>query len=215
MREVRGASRTDAGVSARAQRVAFDAEREMPTKGWVLGLLPRLPRDVAVRRAARVEAGFVPRFRTIGKRYVYALLIDPLPDPLVDGRAWRLKRPLDLAAMRREAASCVGTHDFAAFRSSADERASTTRTMRSLSVEPDEVDPRVLCVTVEGDHFLHNMVRILVGTFVDVGRGRLAEGACARAIASGRRDDLGITAPAEGLLLDEVLLDDGGADAYP
>jgi tRNA pseudouridine38-40 synthase len=218
VREIRGASRTDAGVHAHGQRVAFDTSIDVPTRGWVLAVTRHLPGEIAVRRAARVAPAFSPRFASRGKRYRYLILRDPSRDPFLEGRAWR-STSFDgegaVARARREAELALGTHDFAAFRSSADERTSTVRTIRALELSDDPGDARLLRVDVEGDAFLHNMVRILVGTLADVARGRLAEGAVARALASGDRRDAGITAPGEGLYLEEVLLDDEGAEAWP
>jgi tRNA pseudouridine38-40 synthase len=219
IRELRGASRTDAGVHALGQRVAFDPERDIPTRGWVLAVTRQLPREIAVRRASLVPRGYNPRFGNLGKRYRYLLLRDPVRDPFLDGRVWRLEAGLfgDDAIARAvdEARAAEGTHDFAAFRSAADPRENTVRTLRRVAVEVDADDPRRIRVDVEGDAFMHNMVRILVGTIVDVARGRKAPGAISRALASRRREDAGITAPPDGLYLMEVLLPDEGASAWP
>ena len=110
---------------------------------------------------------------------------------------------LDVDAMRTEAAAALGTHDFAGFRSSGDERESTVRTLSRVEIELG-VDPRALSFVVEGNAFLYNMVRILVGTMVDVGRGRLEGGAVARAIRARDRREAGTTAPAHGLVLEHV-----------
>lgn len=213
--EVRGASRTDAGVHARGQRVAFESERAIPPRGWALGLARHLPPAIGVRSAARVEPGYIPRFASQGKRYVYTWLRDPLRDPFLENRAWRIDGALDVDAMRDETAAAIGTHDFAAFRSSADERTSTVRTIRRLDVVESPADPRLLLLVVEGDGFLHNMVRILAGSLADVGLRRLAKGAFSRALATGARTDLGRTAPAHGLLLDEVFLALEGEERWP
>lgn len=216
--EVRGSSRTDAGVHARGQRVAFDPSLVIPPKGWVLGVARRLPDEIAVRRASIVPAGFVPRFESLGKRYRYTLLCDPVRDPFHEGRAWRvaeLAAPGAIAKAREEAKLAVGTHDFAAFRSSADKRASTVRTLQAVDVIEDADDPRVIVVEVRGDAFMHNMVRILVGTLVDVARGHVEPGAITRALASGDRRDAGVTAPPDGLCLERVDLKDEGTSAWP
>ncbi len=218
VREIRGASRTDAGVHARGQRVAFDTGAGLPARGWALALARHLPREIAVRRAAFVPAGFSPRFANRGKHYRYLILRDPVRDPFLEGRAWRAPGLASAEAperLRREAAHAVGTHDFAAFRSSADARRDTVRTLRAVDVSDDPADGRILRVDVVGDAFLHNMVRILVGTLVDVARGRFEEGAVTRALASRDRRDAGITAPGEGLYLEEVVLDDEGEGAWP
>ena len=206
--ELRGASRTDAGVHARGQLVAFDTGKDIPPRGWVLGLSSHLPPQVAPRWAARVPPGFDPRHHVAHKHYRYTLLQDVRRDPFADPYCWRLPVTLDLDAARREAADAVGTHDFAAFRSSSDERTSTTRTILSIDIARALQDPRIVHVDVHGNAFLHNMVRILVGTLVDVARGRLPSGRIAQAIRSGRRSDLGMTAPPQGLCLMSVTLDD-------
>jgi len=206
--ELRYASRTDAGVHARGQLVALAPNKVIPPRGWVLGLDAHLPHDVAVRRAREVPRGFEPRASRLGKRYRYRIMRDAVRDPLMDGRAWRLGGSLDVGRARSEATLLLGTHDFRAFRSSSDARTSTIRSLRRAElVEGALDDARMLDVIIEGDAFLHNMVRIVVGTLVDVAMGRLEPGAVARAIASGRREDLGITAPAHGLCLDEVFVE--------
>ena len=205
-------------MHARDQRVAFDGAASIPPRGWALGVTRHLPPEIAVRRAARVELGFVPRFRSVSKRYRYLVLDDPTRDPFLEGRAWRVEGMASREALepaRAEAALAAGTHDFAAFRSSADERTSTVRTLRSVEVELDPGDLRVVRIDVHGDAFMHNMVRILVGAIVDVARGRLARGAIGRALASRDRRDLGITAPPDGLYLEHVELEDEGTDAWP
>ena len=115
---------------------------------------------------------------------------DAVRDPLLDRYVWRLGGPLELDRARAEATTLLGTHDFQAFRSSTDERKSTTRTIRRADlVEGMGGDPRLVDVVVEGDAFLHNMVRIVVGTLMDVAGGRLEPGAVARAFESQRRED--------------------------
>jgi len=199
-------------VHAKGQVVAFDPSRTIPCKGWVLGVNAALPSDLAVRSAREVESGFEPRAKSRGKRYRYVLMIDRVRDPLIDARAWRLDPPFDRALVETETQALLGTHDFRAFRSAADERAQTTRTLTRVDLV-EGADPRLLEVVVEGSAFLHNMVRIIVGTLVDIGRGRLRPGAVARALGSGDRTDLGMTAPAHGLFLDEVFLDLGSEGA--
>jgi tRNA pseudouridine38-40 synthase len=201
---VRGASRTDAGVHARGQIALFHPTRMIPPKGWALGLAAHLPPEIAVRSAARVTEGINPAVLGIGKRYRYLVLRDLLRDPFWEGRTWRLTHPLDLEAARAEAVALHGTHDFAAFRSSADERQDTVRTLHRIAIEPLAGDPRVLAIDVEGSAFMYNMVRIIVGTLMDVARERLRPGAVERALISRARDDLGVTAPAAGLYLEEV-----------
>lgn len=210
---LRGASRTDSGVHAEGQAVAFDSARAIDARGWVLGLDAALEEDVAVRAAARIPVGFDPRKASRGKRYRYRILLDRVRDPLWRGRAWRVGYALDVEKMRREARTAHGTHDFRAFRSAHDERKNTNRTLTRVDVDPES--PRVLGIVVEGNAFMHNMVRIIAGTLVDVARGKLEEGAIAKALASGQRDHLGETAPAHGLVLEQVDLDVEESDPWP
>ncbi len=213
--KLRGCSRTDAGVHAEAQMVAFDAERDIPPRGWVLGLNQHLPDDVAVRVARSVAAGWSPRFASRGKRYRYRVLVDVVRDPRWRMHAWRLP-VLDLALMEQEGRAAVGTHDFAGYRSAGDERAVTVRNLTRVAIEP-EADPRVFGVVVEGSAFLYNMVRILVGTMADVARGRLPPGSVARALEARDRRVAGTTAPAHGLTLEHVDLDlpEGAGEPWP
>ncbi|MFO0666588.1 MAG: tRNA pseudouridine(38-40) synthase TruA [Polyangiaceae bacterium] len=195
---LRGSSRTDTGVHARAQLVAFDTHLSIPAKGWVLGLNKHLPDDVVVRRAFSVPVGFDPRGFVAWKRYGYRVSTSRVRDPMERNRAWHVHEPIDLERMQRELEVLVGNHDFRAFRSVQDQRTETRRTI--LEVHATEVDSAIE-VSVRGDGFMHNMVRIIVGTAVDVARGRKAPGACARALESGLRTDLGMTAPPQGLTL--------------
>jgi tRNA pseudouridine38-40 synthase len=210
----RGTSRTDAGVHAQGQMAAFDANLAMPPRGWVLTLNQHLPEDVAVRSARIVPIGFAPRFASVMKRYRYDLLFDKVRDPLFCNRSWRIGYDMDMDRMEREAQAIVGTHDFAAFRASADERTETVRTIRSVTTTRTE---RLVSITIEGTAFLYNMVRILVGTLVDVSRGHLEEGTIARAIAAKDRALAGQTAPAHGLTLVgiDLALPEGSGERWP
>jgi tRNA pseudouridine38-40 synthase len=197
----RGTSRTDAGVHSEGQLAAFDAVLAMPPRGWVLTLNQHLPDDVAVRSAELVPIGFAPRFASKKKRYRYDLLLDKVRDPLVCNRTWRIGYDMDMERLERESRSIVGTHDFAAFRAASDEREETVRTIHSVEVTRSAHDPRRFSILVEGTAFLYNMVRILVGTLVDVGRGHLGDGTIARALQGKERSLAGQTAPPQGLTL--------------
>jgi tRNA pseudouridine38-40 synthase len=203
----RGTSRTDAGVHAEAQLAAFDAELVIPPRGWVLALNQHLPDDVAVRAARIVPSGYSPRFASKKKRYRYELIFDKLRDPLLRDRAWRIGYDMDMGVVEHEAKSVVGTHDFAAFRSASDARDVTVRTIEAVDVAQPTADPRRWSIGIEGSAFLHNMVRILVGTLVDVGRGHLEPGAVARALEKRERSLAGQTAPAHGLFLERIVVD--------
>jgi tRNA pseudouridine38-40 synthase len=216
---LRGASRTDAGVHADAQMVAFDSTRTIDPRGWVLALNSGLPDDLAVRQARPIRSTYNPRFTSRAKRYRYRVFTEEVRDPNARHRSWRVAWPLDLARMNREAALLVGPHDFKAFRSVNDQRIETKRTLFRVEIERDDgaLNGRILSVVVEGDAFLHNMVRIIVGTLVDVGRGHLPEGTVTKAFESGDRTILGPTAPAGGLTLEamELELGEGAGEPWP
>ncbi len=218
--KLRGTSRTDAGVHAEGQIAAFDATLEIPARGWVLALNQHLPDDISVRRAWQTPTElFLPTI-VRGKRYVYRVLFDRVRDPLWKERAWRIGWKVDLARLEREAALLVGTHDFGAFRSSHDARTNTVRTIGRVEVRHGTCgqvertreaaigsEGRVVAIIVEGNAFLYNMVRIAVGTLMDVARGKLPEETVARAFDTRDRKTLGTTAPAHGLTLEHVDLE--------
>jgi tRNA pseudouridine38-40 synthase len=214
----RGTSRTDAGVHAEGQLAAFDTTLTMPPRGWVLTLNQHLPDDVAVRSAQLVPNGFFPRFASKKKRYRYDLLLDKVRDPLLCNRTWRIGYDMDMERFEREAGSIVGTHDFVAFRAAGDERDDTVRTIHAVEVKGAVAeDPRRWSFTIEGTAFLYNMVRILVGTLVDVARGHLPEGTIGRAIAGRDRAIAGQTAPGHGLTLESIdlALPEGAGERWP
>lgn len=197
----RGASRTDAGVHAAGQVVTFRTDARIPCAGFAKGLSSLLRPEIVVVSAEDVPDDFDARRSARGKHYRYRTLAAPRPDPLRRHVTWWVEPPLDLAAMREAAAHLVGTHDFAAFRSSDCAQKKTVRTVARLDVTPDVDEVRF---DVEGTTFLMNMVRILVGTLVDVGRGKI-RAADVPAIRDGRdRRKAGRTAPPEGLTLMEV-----------
>lgn len=211
VKALRGSSRTDAGVHARDQCVAFDPQRRMPPRAWQHWINRELPAQIVVRSAVEVARGFEPRFHAIAKTYRYRLLVEDQRDPHFEGRAWRL-HDLDLDQLDRvrdELDALVGQHDFAAFRSASDPRTDTVRTIVAASITRSAEDPRVATIEVRGSGFMHNMVRIIVGAAVDVGRGRLAPGAVRRGLETRDRGALGITAPPDGLYLYATELDLG------
>jgi tRNA pseudouridine38-40 synthase len=212
---LRVCSRTDAGVHARGQYVVFDTNQYIGNRGWVLGLSGLLPRDISILSAANVPPGFLPSNHAIGKTYSYWVLQGTIRDPFLESRSWRIFEPLHHERMRTEALDLLGTHDFRAFRGANDFRTNTIRTITSVNIVQHPAPSRVLQITVTGNAFMYHMVRIIAGTLVDVGRGRRSPGAIKRAIQTGDRLELGMTAPAEGLYLDEIELDDYGAKTWP
>lgn len=198
-------------MHAKDQRVSFECARDLPSTAWTHGAQRHLPDTISIRAAWRVPEGYDARGHVVAKTYRYRILLDPQRDPFWVGRAWRvpeLDRDEAIVAMQEEARAAVGPHDFAAFRGASDERTDTNRNLTHVTVARSSTDARLLEIDVRGDRFLFNMVRILVGTLVDVGRRRKDPGAIARALGSKDRRDAGITAPPEGLYLERYELDD-------
>ena len=198
---IAGASRTDAGVHALGQTAHFDTESRIPPDKYAFALNTMLPADIRIRKSEAVSEDFHARFSNKGKRYRYLIYQSPHAGALNRNTHAHVIYPLDDEKMRRELTALIGTHDFAAFAASGSVVKDTVRTIYSASLarRGDELE---LLVEVSG--FLDNMVRIIAGTLISVGAGRLEEGAFARAIQSGNRLDLGVTAPAHGLTLMEV-----------
>ncbi len=200
---VQGASRTDAGVHALAQTAVFDVPGDAkgpPAERLADALNARLPGDVLVREAVRVEEGFDPIGDCVEKGYRYRMVCGR-KRPLFDRRRlYHTHHALDVAAMRLAAERLVGEHDFAAFAQADHGRESTVRTVTACGVE--RVDDRRVDVTVSADGFLYNMVRIIAGTLHDVGRGRIDPRVIGRALDSGDRRLSGPTLPPQGLVLE-------------
>ena len=201
-----GASRTDAGVHALGQRAHFDTRSRIPPEKYAYALNTMLPRDVRVRESREVPGDFHARFSATGKRYRYQIYAAPHAGALNRDTHAHVIYPLDAPRMRAELPALLGTHDFAAFAASGSCVRDTVRTIYGAQLSGDGPE---YALYVEGSGFLYNMVRIIAGTLIGVGTGKLESGAFSRALASGSRLDLGVTAPAHGLTLMEVYYDQG------
>ena len=199
---VRGAGRTDAGVHAEGQAASVEVESSIPAGGFLRGLNANLPRDIVIRELADVPAGFDARRSARGKVYRYLIWNHLTRSALRTRWTWHLRAPLDTHAMREAARSFVGQHDFRGFRASDCERLSTVRILRRFEVE--RRGALVIC-EVEGTAFLKNMVRVMCGTLVSVGRGDLPRATIAEVLKNGDRTQAGVTAPARGLTLVQVI----------
>ncbi len=196
-----GAGRTDAGVHALGQVAHFDTDGNIPIVGFRRGLNQLLPRSISVVGAVEAAPDFDARRSARGKLYRYSIWNADARSARAARFRWHVARPLDLQAMRAAARPLIGRHDFAAFRAANCERKTTVRTLRRIDVTraAERID-----IEVEGDAFLKNMVRIIVGTLSEAGFGKLAPSDVARILASGDRTLAGPTAPALGLTLVRV-----------
>jgi len=199
---VRGAGRTDAGVHAEGQVASVEVASAIPAIGFLRGLNCQLPPEIAVLEVADVPAGFDARHDSRGKLYRYQVWNHPVRSPRWARYSWHVYDPLEVHAMREAAAVLLGEHDFRAFRSSACDRTNTVRIIRRLDLRRAGA---LIALEVEGTAFLRNMVRIIAGTLVGVGRGKMSADTVAAVLAAGDRTKAGVTAPACGLTLVKVL----------
>ena len=198
-----GTGRTDAGVHAKDQVVLIHCAKAWDSYRLLAALNAHLPADVRVMEASAAPEGFFPRHHAVAKRYVYRLAEGPAKSPFDEGRRFHVfgAEPLDRTAMAEGAAHLRGAHDFAAFRAPECVAKTTERTIHDIRLEG--AFPR-LDLVFEGDRFLMHQVRIMSGTLIDIGKGRIRASDIPRILASKDRVQAGQTAPAEGLWLDQV-----------
>ena len=196
-----GCGRTDAGVHALNYICNFHTESSVPVDKFPYALNSHLPDDIRVLEAQAVSEEFHAKNSAVKKRYIYRVLNTDINDAFLGKYAWHCRFPLDIDAMRHAAKAFLGEHDFIGFASSGFTVKTTVRTIYSLDVLKDG---NVITIDVTGNGFLYNMVRIIAGTLVFAGSGKIDYHDMADIISSKCRDRAGITAPANGLFLKEV-----------
>lgn len=199
---VRASGRTDAGVHARAQVVNFTGRTALGVREIHRGLNSLLPDDIVVLAAEEVPESFHARFSAVSKTYEYRILNRTIPSALERRRAWHIRWPLNEAPMRECLEIILGMHDFAAFMAAGSSVKSTERSLaRAELTRPDDDH---LVFLIEGNGFLRHMVRNIVGTVVEVGKGKRTPADFASVLAGRNRARAGATAPAHGLYLVSV-----------
>lgn len=202
-RSILAAGRTDTGVHASGQVIAFDLDWRHTPAELLAALNANLPSDVAARRVQEAKPGFHPRFDALSRRYRYQTFCQPVRDPLRERYAWRVWPPFDLARMQTAAAGLTGTHDFAAFGTPPRTGGSTIRTVAQAAWQPVPPDGWVFEITA--DAFLYRMVRHVVATLVAIGQGELPLDVIRASLSDHpQRLSLAGLAPAQGLALVEV-----------
>ncbi len=201
---VLASGRTDAGVHAVGQVAAFRTESPLPPEVIRKALNARLPDDIVILSADEAPAEFHPIRDAKGKHYRYLLSDAAMPNVFLRRYVWRYPRPLDAAAMARAAEALRGIHDFSAFQSSGSPRASGVRTIHDLRVGRSRCIPHFITIDVTADGFLYNMMRNIVGSLVDVGRGARPASWIADVLAGRDRRCAGATAPPHALFLISV-----------
>lgn len=225
---VTGSGRTDAGVHARAQYVNFSVDTAIPLERWALALNTRLPRDIVVQEAFEVPETFHARRKAAGKTYRYSINCNRIPDLFHRKLEYHHPAPLDIEAMRQGVRHLIGEHDFSAFTSPLSTKPSHVRTIIAASLEAESDRPFAYAAVndpmkkrdlefyagkqrgiyhlyVTGSGFLYNMVRIIAGTLLWVGEGKLGPDDMARILASRDRALAGPTAMPHGLTLWDVV----------
>lgn len=201
---IHSSGRTDAGVHAVGMVCHLTTERDLPLSAWREGLNRFLPDDIAIRCAEYVDDEFHARFSAKGKRYRYTILRDSVRLPLLRKISWQVKQPLAVDAMEQAARSFIGQHDFAAFRTTGCAAETTIREIFSLNFTEEG---SLLHIDVCGSGFLKNMIRMMVGTLVDIGRGKRPVGTIQRLLTDATSVSPPLTAPPQGLCLMEVWYD--------
>jgi tRNA pseudouridine38-40 synthase len=213
-RDVRitASGRTDAGVHALGQVFHFDSELNVEEQNWTRALNAQLPPDIRITATQAVAPTFHARYQVQRKEYRYLITCAPTENPFTRHYRCQLTRPLDLSIMREACAYLIGEHDFSAFSSAKTEVEDKRRTLYHVDVTeqdatgswPAEQTYVLRCV---GNGFLYNMVRIIAGTLIDVGAGRMPPEQVKRALATKERNLAGKTAPPQGLYLWKVTYD--------
>lgn len=196
-----GTSRTDAGVHAKEFTCHLDCDDNIPKAAFMRGLNGLLPPDIAVTDCKEVPSDFHARYNARGKTYCYHIYNSNKKDAFKSRYAWQIERPLDIEKMNEFAKAIIGTHDFYAFSSSGRTVENTVRTISECFVTKTKDD---VVLTVTADGFLYNMVRIIVGTAVEVSDGKISVDEIPLILESKTREKAGMTAPPQGLFLEKV-----------
>lgn len=201
---IHGCSRTDTGVHAEMFCFTFQTENMIPLRNFVRGINGYLPDDISVLSCEEAPLDFHARFSCKGKTYLYRIHCSESKNPFLKDLALHYRRPIDIDLMREAASKFIGTHDFGSFCADCSKKVNTVRTIYQFQIEINENDVRIL---VKGNGFLYNMVRILVGTLLDINEGRIKIDEIESIMKARDRKLAGRTAPPHGLYLHEVYYD--------
>lgn len=202
--EVIGASRTDSGVHALGNVAVFDTNSRIPADKFTLALNQRLPEDIRVQSSIEVTPDFHPRRVNCMKTYKYRILNRRIALPTERYYSYYVYYPLSLELMEKAGSYLVGEHDFKSFCSVKTQVTDTVRTIYDLTVTKEDKDGDMIAITIEGNGFLYNMIRIIAGTLIEVGRGALPPDDIPKILKGLDRSLAGPTAPPEGLTLVKI-----------
>jgi len=198
---ITGCSRTDAGVHAMEYVCNFRTESSVPADKFCFALNSFLPDDVSCMASCEVDMDFHARYSAKSKTYTYTIFNAPHRNPVLCRFAWHYPIKIDIEKMKTAAKAIVGTHDFTAFMASGGQQKTTVKTVNFLNITTDE---NRIFIEINADGFLYNMVRIIAGTLVYAGVGKLSPEEIPDIIENGDRVRAGITAPPQGLCLKKV-----------
>ncbi len=198
---VSGCGRTDSGVHALNYVLSFKTNSSMPTEKYPVALNSILPKDISVIGAKDVSDSFDGRFSVKRKTYIYKIHNSEIPNPFLKKYSCHYKYKLDIEKMRESAKHIIGEHDFRCFMASGAQVKTTVRTVYDLTLTQDGDD---IEISITSNGFLYNMVRIIAGTLMYVGGGKLNPSDVEKIVSSGDRRLAGITAPPQGLYLKSV-----------
>ena len=201
--KITGSGRTDAGVHAIGQVANFFIETQMDTDTLRKALNSTLPRDISIIKAQEVPDGFHAQFSSRSKVYEYRIFNRPHPPALQRNRVWHIQEKLDTKKMREAAAYLEGTHDFSVFATADITVKTTVRTVKRVHVRKTREE--IISVEIEADGFLKRMVRMITGTLVQTGRGKLSPEGFGQILAEGQKTKNVFTAPPSGLFLKKVI----------
>ncbi|MFB7303901.1 tRNA pseudouridine(38-40) synthase TruA [Heyndrickxia sporothermodurans] len=202
--KVVGSGRTDAGVHATGQVIHFNTPLHIPLNRWPIVLNSMLPNDISIKQTELVDANFHARFSVVKKEYRYKVYTSPYRDPFKHVYAYHYPYPLNLDEMEKASKHFIGTHDFTSFCSAKTEVADKVRTIEDIRFVKSNEELEVQFI---GNGFLYNMVRILMGTLLEVGIGKRKSEEIPSILEQRNRINAGKTAPAEGLYLWKVYYD--------
>lgn len=202
---IQGCSRTDTGVHARQFCFSVQTDSKISTLGFVRGVNGELPKDISILSCEEVPPDFHARFSCKGKEYLYLMHLSECKDPFTTDLAYHYRRPFRPELVRTAAQQLIGEHDFRSFCTNCAENTNTIRRIHSFDVEIDGDKVKML---VKGNGFLYNMVRIMVGTLLDVNERRIPAEEITAILAAGNRQLAGRTALPHGLYLNRVFYDE-------
>jgi tRNA pseudouridine38-40 synthase len=204
---IKGAGRTDSGVHATGQVIAFDVEWRHDDDALLRAINANLPGDIALQEI-RQHDGFHPRFDALSRLYRYSVVQSAQRQPLLRHRAWQLRGPLDLEVMQQAAALLVGRHDFASFGPPPQGEGTVREVRASRWMRKEQPYGALFVYEVEANAFLQHMARRVVGLLVDVGRGKVTLAEFGRIFRSADLSQVKIIAPPQGLILEKVRYSD-------